>query len=447
MASETILASLRSSSSSSGICTSSNNYKFSPLQSMGTEDVFQSIVKGRKSWKTLRGGEIVWPPELEAALLEGCLEAYKPDDSRETRLLGRFPMRNRFISDWIFHKTGKRRTAKQVGSRLQQLRDTCGGKKLMKLLSPCRPVRPSRYNDLSYRSANYCDTDSSSDASSAPPTPVNTSTNFRQLQGTASSSRTVISIDILPKNECSPYVPCTTLAAEDLEWDRANGIVRLSPHARPIRSIDPAVTFLAPSEISAHSSCTVYLGGMMAFAETTQLTAAGPAPERIDGSILYSTTLVPGYWQRICESPDPTQYTIVQDIVQDEQDSSSIFSATYKFKYPPGTMPDIFVSPLMEPFDDEKLMREVQESLPMNCLLAMDTYPDFVDTDAYYDFSALDDTRCSWASRSPSEASTERYPSSDDDIDATLSPVSACFSADFGVVTHHRDCKSTLHQQ
>ncbi len=57
------------------------------------------------------------------------LENYQPDDSRETRLLGRFPMRNRFISDWIFEKTGKRRTAKQVGSRLQQLRDTCGGKR------------------------------------------------------------------------------------------------------------------------------------------------------------------------------------------------------------------------------------------------------------------------------------------------------------------------------
>jgi len=37
------------------------------------------------------------------------LENYQPDDSRETRLLGRFPMRNRFISDWIYEKTGKRR--------------------------------------------------------------------------------------------------------------------------------------------------------------------------------------------------------------------------------------------------------------------------------------------------------------------------------------------------
>ena len=112
------------------------------------ENVFQSIVKSRKSWKTLKGGEIVWPPELEAALIDGAwvirlfvgpswfnylrvigLENYQPDDSRETRLLGRFPLRNRFISDWIFQKTGKRRTAKQVGSRLQQLRDSCGGKR------------------------------------------------------------------------------------------------------------------------------------------------------------------------------------------------------------------------------------------------------------------------------------------------------------------------------
>lgn len=34
-------------------------------------------------------------------------------------------MRNRFISDYIFELTGKLRTPKQVGSRLQQLRDTC----------------------------------------------------------------------------------------------------------------------------------------------------------------------------------------------------------------------------------------------------------------------------------------------------------------------------------
>ena len=45
---------------------------YSLLQNPRTEDVFQSIVKGRKSWKTLKGGEVVWPPELEAALIDGA---------------------------------------------------------------------------------------------------------------------------------------------------------------------------------------------------------------------------------------------------------------------------------------------------------------------------------------------------------------------------------------
>lgn len=53
---------------------------------------------------------------------------YQPEDCLETRILGRFPMRNQFISDYIFCTAGRRRSAKQVGSRLQQLRDTYEGK-------------------------------------------------------------------------------------------------------------------------------------------------------------------------------------------------------------------------------------------------------------------------------------------------------------------------------
>lgn len=48
-----------------------------PSRSETTHDVFQTIVKGRKSWKTLRGGETVWPLELEAALLEGTLTEFQ----------------------------------------------------------------------------------------------------------------------------------------------------------------------------------------------------------------------------------------------------------------------------------------------------------------------------------------------------------------------------------
>jgi len=120
-----------------------------PIEAHATLQSFLSrSIEGRKSWKTLRGGEIVWPPELEAALIEGTyntirpffcpkvfdsslpgLENYQLNNSRDTRFLGRFPMKNKFISDWIFRKTGERRTAKQVDSRLQKIRDTCGGKR------------------------------------------------------------------------------------------------------------------------------------------------------------------------------------------------------------------------------------------------------------------------------------------------------------------------------
>lgn len=152
-----------------------------------TRDAVHTIVSGRKSWKTLKGkGEAVWPPYLEAALVEGrfrhqrststfifstvvstlfvssslwslllsivahthfpsrvvpALDRYRPETSRSTRSLSRFPNRNRFISDYIFHVTGKRRTAKQVGSRLQQLRDTCGGKRSQSSAPPTSPFR------------------------------------------------------------------------------------------------------------------------------------------------------------------------------------------------------------------------------------------------------------------------------------------------------------------
>ncbi|KAF7345424.1 TEA domain-containing protein [Mycena venus] len=122
-----------------------NSWPTPTLQSQATKDVLQSVFRVRKTWKTIRGGETVWPLDLEAALLEG-LEKYQPDDSRETRMLGRFPRRNRFISDYIFDKTGKRRSPKQVGSRLQQLRESCGGTQLLQLLSPFRkPADPTQF--------------------------------------------------------------------------------------------------------------------------------------------------------------------------------------------------------------------------------------------------------------------------------------------------------------
>lgn len=110
------------------------------------QTVFNTVATGRKTYKTLKEKqEVIWPPCLEAALIDGkhglyiysvqrsqlgsflaaALEKYRPNSLTDPKDLRRFPRRNQFISEHIFQITGKRRTPKQVGSRLQQLRDTC----------------------------------------------------------------------------------------------------------------------------------------------------------------------------------------------------------------------------------------------------------------------------------------------------------------------------------
>ncbi|PPQ67637.1 hypothetical protein CVT24_002858 [Panaeolus cyanescens] len=119
------------------ISTTVDDLSYTPSEEEKYRDAEQVSITGRRSWKTLKGkGEAVWPPIVEAALLE-ALESYQPDSVgfKSTKNLGRFPMRNRFISDYILEATGKHRTPKQVGSRLQQLRDTCRDERILQLIS------------------------------------------------------------------------------------------------------------------------------------------------------------------------------------------------------------------------------------------------------------------------------------------------------------------------
>ncbi|KAF7373028.1 TEA domain-containing protein [Mycena sanguinolenta] len=257
------------------------------------KDVIHSVLNVRKSWKTLPGGEAVWPPALEAALIEG-LEHYQPDDCRETRILGRFPMRNCFIAEYIFRTTGKRRSAKQVGSRLQQMRDSCRDEKLLHLLSPMR--QPTSNHIL--------------------PTPLNqASPNMTSIRHTA------VHINILPDGATGSETNHIWMEAE----------VSLRPPRR-ISSIIPTVAFASPSLIEAESRSAVYVAGRLVHTETTPLTfvASGHSP-----GFIYSTTLVPKYWEVISKNSDPTQFTVYQEVFK-TVNSTLIFSGSYTLVYPTG---------------------------------------------------------------------------------------------------------------
>ncbi|KAJ7590531.1 hypothetical protein C8J56DRAFT_536307 [Mycena floridula] len=292
-----------------------------------TQEVFHNIVEGRKSWKS-SGGQVVWPPLLESALLEG-LESYQPEDSRVTRILGRFPLRNKFISDFIFERTGKRRTARQVGSRLQQLRDTCGGKKLLSLLTPCpKPgVRPSTH---SYRRYGR---DSSSSRGTSSPTSCPTSP-------LASPSPS----DLTFPEPVSPVIYISILPPTFQESSSVDSYSLSSSIPRFLSQIDPTVTFTAPhSLLNATAKCTVSFDGVVVHVERTYLisrilNSATPGP------FLYSTSLAVSYWKTISESPDPTQYTILLQVGKDGSSNTIDYSAVFKFCYPSFSSPDSNVS-------------------------------------------------------------------------------------------------------
>ncbi|KAJ3564658.1 hypothetical protein NP233_g8153 [Leucocoprinus birnbaumii] len=104
----------------------------------------QRDATGCRCNKTIKGrGEAVWPPSLEAALIGG-LQSYSVRHRVHMRHRGCLIGRNHFLSNYVKSVTGKQRTAKQVGSRLQQLKDTCRELDILYLITGSHSFSPTR---------------------------------------------------------------------------------------------------------------------------------------------------------------------------------------------------------------------------------------------------------------------------------------------------------------
>ncbi|KAG1882335.1 hypothetical protein F4604DRAFT_422405 [Suillus subluteus] len=390
----------RSTSPSTGSTTSSScgsgpPWLMSPGQS--TEDIFRTIFNVRKSWKTLKGNtEPVWPPYLEVTMLKG-LHEYKPIDSRETQILGRFPMRNRFISEYIYHKTGKYRSSKQIGSRLQQIRDTSEGRELIDSLSrefgSSRKFSPHNYvfEGESMPPLDYLSLDSSrSDASSASSSAGSiSSAEYTAMPSSKKNNppdnRTPVYIDILPEaSSFSSSSSSRSRVPSSSSYKPPQGAAASQPSSntpRRMRDIDPTVTFVSPSAVIGKSSYIMLLDGAPIHSEDTKLECVGPyfTGSSGDGPLLYSTALVPKYWETLCKSPDPTVYTIIQDVYRAPDPATPtrhsgrprpvlIFSAIYHFRYSPSPCaPPPSITP-----------RFAYQSNPASLTNNTHTYPDLI---------------------------------------------------------------------
>jgi transcriptional enhancer factor len=155
------------------------------------------------------------------------------------------------------------------------------------------------------------------DGSLSPTSPLSSSSSFPSgcsPSPDTSVRRTYVCIDLLPMD---PHAPCSAYGTEHFHDAStptdsifsSNGetdIFRPSSRPRTICSIDPTITFVSQSVISAQSSCSVLLDGATVHHEVTPLTLAGPCPDsrrNVDCPLLYGVQLVPSYWRLLCQCP------------------------------------------------------------------------------------------------------------------------------------------------
>ncbi|KAJ7506131.1 hypothetical protein B0H11DRAFT_2331862, partial [Mycena galericulata] len=272
-----------------------------PTQDTRRSNALRSLLDRRRIWRTVGNGQAIWPRELEAALLEG-LQEYEPTVCRETVMLGRFPRRNQFISQHIWKKTGQYRTAKQVGSRIQQLREsyegperTCISRQWVFPIVMTRTVQELLF-----------------------PTPKSPSTSH--------ASDLIIFIDIL-----APGWIVQPPEAPLRPWSENHNAIHVSRYPRHLDCIDPTVTLVSTSPLFAESKFTVRMDEIVVHVEQAPLTVPCeglPSPS----GVLHFAALVPGYWKTLLKCPDPTRYKIFHEVRMME-DGAVRFSAQYVFRY------------------------------------------------------------------------------------------------------------------
>jgi transcriptional enhancer factor len=161
------------------------------------------------------------------------------------------------------------------------------------------------------------DYESSSESSgSSPPTPTEAHATLQTLLYRGVERRveempnTIVYIDVVTDPSFSPipsersWTPSKEALAEERSWsERGFNVARASQHPRHITEIDPTITFMSPTAISAQSHFTVHTDTGIVFSETTPLEAIGSSSaSATDESLLYKTLLVPGFWETVVHS-------------------------------------------------------------------------------------------------------------------------------------------------
>lgn len=163
----------------------------------------------------------------------------------------------------------------------------------------------------------HYDSETSSDSSgSSPSTPTEAHATLQNLLYRGVEPRieeiphNIVYIDLHTPNS----QPDTILAAswtsspenlaEETSWiERGHKVSRASDQPRFIQDIQPMVTLLSKSEADVRSHFTVHTDDGVVFSEATDLELVDPSSiPTVEGTTLYQTPLIPGFWDTIVRS-------------------------------------------------------------------------------------------------------------------------------------------------
>ncbi|KAF8206197.1 hypothetical protein K438DRAFT_1963282 [Mycena galopus ATCC 62051] len=272
----------------------------STVRDFGTEanatDLEESLLNltNRRSFKNMKDGvKPVWSKQLEGALLQGL---------ERTRHL-RKVYRNRFISEFIFQETNEFRTAKQVGSRLQQLQQTTknhGVRQLIKRL----PI--SEEQDLL----------------------ALTSSHPRRQKDEVSNVNTRLFIAITSQiaDSCSPPPGINLLSPPKFIRLR-----RQPPFSELGHRVDSTVVLLSPVALALYSTFELFGDNRSCFISASHLLPDGIRNGQLRS---YVTSFPDDLWLELSNRlpyDQCTEWAILQQVFRQENDISSGITRNYTF--------------------------------------------------------------------------------------------------------------------
>ena len=125
----------------------------------------------------------------------------------------------------------------------------------------------------------------------------------------------IVYIDLLPSDSStekhedsnnmskSSWSSSRIQVAEERSWiERGHKVIRTSKHPRHVTEIDPTITVLSRTAVTSRSYYTVHTTDGVIFSESTVLEPLDESTCTTNDSLLYKTSLVPGFWNTIVNS-------------------------------------------------------------------------------------------------------------------------------------------------